>query len=179
VLLIVAVAACAAPIAAAASQDAPLAPVTQAPANVTSTSAVLQGVVDDSGGHTVSFWFELGATAAYGARTPTFTTDKAHTDVKRGFGGLTQGTTYHARLVASNEHGTAYGNDITFTTVGVPAATPDTRAQAPGADQGGSTGAVTGTLAPATLPSLVTMSASPRAPEPSSCAFRVRLTRPR
>jgi hypothetical protein len=154
VLLILAIAACAAPIAAAASQDKPPVPQTHAPAGVASTSAVLQGVVDDSGGHSVTFWFELGTTTAYGQTTQTFDTNKAHTDVKRGFGGLAQGTTYHVRLVASNEHGTAYGSDITFTTVGVPTAAPDTAGQAPGGDQGGSTSAHAGTLAAAMAPEL-------------------------
>jgi hypothetical protein len=114
--------ACAAPMAAADSADDPPVPQTLAPANVTPAAAVLQGAVDDYGGHTVTFWFELGTTTDYGTTTQQWTTTKAHTDITRGFGGLAQGTTYHVRLAASNEHGVAYGNDVTLTTDTVPAA---------------------------------------------------------
>jgi hypothetical protein len=114
--------ACAAPMAAADSADDPPVPQTLAPANLTPAAAVLQGAVDDFGGHTVTFWFEFGPTTDYGTTTQHWTTKKAHTDITRSFGGLTQGTTYHVRLVASNEHGVAYGNDVTFTTDVVPAA---------------------------------------------------------
>jgi hypothetical protein len=117
--------ACAAPMAAADAGNDPPVPETQAPANVTPAAAVLQGAVDDNGGHTVTFWFEYGTTTDYGATTDRWTTAKAHTDIMRGLGGLAQGTTYHVRLVASNEHGVAYGNDVTFTTVSVPAASPE------------------------------------------------------
>jgi hypothetical protein len=151
--------ACAAPIAAADSQDDPPVPVTQAPANVTTAAAVLQGVVDDSGGHTVTYWFELGTTTAYGTTTQQWTTTAAHTVVVRGVGGLAQGTTYHVRFVAANEHGTAYGADMTFTTVGVPAASPiagpggaGTLGDAGDAASGGDDGSAA--LAPAAPPKL-------------------------
>lgn len=39
-----------------------------------------------------------------------------------GLNGLEPGTTYHYRFVASNENGTSYGNDATFTTPGIPLA---------------------------------------------------------
>jgi hypothetical protein len=121
-VLILAAVACAAPIAAASSGDDPPVPQTQAPANVTPAAAVLQGTIDDNGGHTVTFWFEYGTTADYGSTTEHWTTKKAHLDFTRGLGGLAQGTTYHVRLAASNEHGVAYGDDVTFTTLSVPAA---------------------------------------------------------
>jgi hypothetical protein len=117
-------AACTAPIAAADSSDDPPVPQTLAPSNVTPAAAVLNGTVDDAGGHTVTYWFEYGTTSDYGTETAYFTTRMSHLDITRAVGGLAQGTTYHARLVASNEHGVAYGADVTFTTVGVPAASP-------------------------------------------------------
>jgi hypothetical protein len=113
--------ACAAPMAAADSADDPPVPQTLAPSNIAPAAAVLQGSIDDAGGHTVTFWFELGTTTDYGTTTEQWTTRKAHTDITRGLGGLAQGTTYHVRLAASNEHGVAYGNDVTFTTDSVPA----------------------------------------------------------
>jgi hypothetical protein len=154
VLLVLAIAACAAPIAAAASQDEPPVPGTHAPANVNATAAVLRGVVDDDGGNTVTFWFELGTTTAYGSTTQKWKTDKPQTDVQRGFGGLVQGTTYHVRLVASNEHGTAYGDDMTFTTADVPAAGPSATPGADAAAPNDDRGTDTGTLAPAAAPEL-------------------------
>jgi len=121
-----------APIAAASSTDDPPLPATLAPASVTPAAAVLHGTIDDTG-HVVTFWFEYGTTTDYGSTTGPWMTKKSHLDFTRGLGGLTQGTTYHVRLVAANEHGVAYGNDVTFTTVSVPAASPNA-APADGAD---------------------------------------------
>jgi hypothetical protein len=135
VLLILAVA-CAAPIAAAASQDDPPAAQTQPPTNVSSTSAVLRGVVDAAAGSKVTFWWELGTTTAYGTTTQKWTPGSTHEAVQRGFGKLAPSTIYHVRFAASNEHGTAYGDDLTFTTADVsvasPTATGDAGTSAPG-----------------------------------------------
>jgi hypothetical protein len=158
VLLILALAAFATPVATAASQDDPPVAHTQAPTNVSSTSAVLRGVVDDAGEAKVTFWWELGTTTAYGTKTQTWTPDKAHDEVQRGFGKLAPVTTYHVRFVASNDHGTAHGDDMTFTTAGVPAASPIATAgagtPAPGKPEGSAAAAETGTLALATAPEL-------------------------
>jgi hypothetical protein len=148
------VVACAAPMAAADSADDPPVPQTLAPANITPAAAVLQGTVDDFGGHTVTFWFELGTTTDYGTTTERWTTNKAHTDITRGFGGLAQGTTYHVRLAASNEHGVAYGNDVTFTTDIVPASPNATPGNANGRSNDDSGDDAPGSLPPAAPPAI-------------------------
>jgi hypothetical protein len=139
-LPVLAALACVAPVAAADSQDDPPTVQTQAATNVTPASALLQGVVDDNGGHTDTYWFELGATTAYGTTTERATTMKSHLAVQRAVGRLANATTYHFRFVASNEHGVSYGADMTFTTGDVPAAspipTPDTPVDMPDDDAG-------------------------------------------
>ena len=114
----------AAPIAAADSGNDPPTVQTQAPTAVTPVAAVLHGTLDDNGGHTDTYWFEYGTTAAYGTATAQKTTTQSHLAVQQAVTLLAQGTTYHARLVASNEHGTTYGDDVTFTTAGLPTANP-------------------------------------------------------
>jgi hypothetical protein len=114
----------AAPIAAADSGNDPPMVQTQAPTAVTAVAAVLQGTLDDNGGHTDTYWFEYGTTPAYGTATAQKTTTQSHLAVQQAVTLFAQGTTYHARLVASNEHGTTYGDDVTFTTAGLPAANP-------------------------------------------------------
>jgi hypothetical protein len=129
----------AAPIAAADSGNDPPVTQTTAPTAVTGLSAVLHGVIDDNGGHTVTYWFEIGTTTAYGTSTQRGTTSQSHTTVQRAIAGLAQGTTYHARLVASNEHGVSPGADTTFTTTGTadsPIPTPQAPAGLPGGDDG-------------------------------------------
>jgi hypothetical protein len=148
------VVACAAPMAAADSADDPPVPQTQAPTNITPAAAVLQGSVDDYGGHTVTFWFELGTTTDYGTTTERWTTKKAHTDITRGFAGLAQGTTYHVRLVASNEHGVAYGDDVTFTTASVPASPNATPGDANGRSNDDSSDDDSAALPPAAAPAI-------------------------
>ncbi len=155
-VLAVVAAACAAPIAAADSSADPPTVATQAPADVTPAAALLQGSVDDDGGHTDTYWFELGPTTAYGTTTAQRTTKKSHLDVQQGVGGLAKATTYHVRFAASNEHGVSYGADMTFTTEDVPAASPIPAAKAP-VDMPGddaSSGAGDSALAPPAPPEL-------------------------
>jgi hypothetical protein len=150
VLLTLAVAACAAPVATAASQDDPPPAQTQAPINVSSTSAVLRGVVDDGTGSTVTFWWEFGTTTAYGTTTQKRTPRKTHEEVLRGVGNLAPNTTYHVRFAASNDDGTAYGDDLTFTTPGASLTTiSDAATSAPSDPERSAAGAEAGTLAPA------------------------------
>jgi hypothetical protein len=153
--LAVLAAACAAPIAAADSNNDPPTVATQAPLNVTPTAAVLQGALDDNGGHTDTYWFELGTTTAYGTTTPAAKTTRSHLDVQRAVGGLAQATTYHFRFLASNEHGVSYGADTTFTTADVPVASPipapNVPVDMPGDDAGSD---ATAALPPAAPPKL-------------------------
>lgn len=89
--------------------------------DVSETSAVLNGTINPFGLQT-NYYFEYGTTTAYGSRIP------AGIEAVAGGGrvpalfsriitGLTPGTTYHFRLVATNSAGTAEGSDRTFSTV--------------------------------------------------------------
>ena len=87
--------------------------------NVTSSTALLNGALDDWGGEQCTVWFEYGPTTAYGSATQAMSLeDGAFTGALTG---LQPGTTYHYRAVAENSAGTTYGNDGTFTTTAVKA----------------------------------------------------------
>jgi len=63
--------------------------------------------------------FEWGLTAAYGntvSTTPSVVTGGTVTPVVAEISGLTHSTTYHYRCKGVNSAGTAYGQDLTFTT---------------------------------------------------------------
>lgn len=99
------------------STPAPTA-ATQAATNVTGTSATINGQVNPNGfDATVSF--DHGADAGYGssasfAANPVNGTSNVNVSVN--LADLTPGTTYHYRVAATNNGGTAYGEDMTFTT---------------------------------------------------------------
>jgi hypothetical protein len=97
--------------------SAPPAVITGAAAAITKTGARLAGSADPQGIAT-SARFEYGPTTAYG--TGTGATDvgsgRAPVNVIATLAGLTPGTTYHYRLVATNAAGTTHGPDRTFTT---------------------------------------------------------------
>jgi phosphodiesterase/alkaline phosphatase D-like protein len=89
--------------------------------SITGTSARLAGRVDPNGRGTVT-WFEFGPTTALGSRTP---------ETNAGFGtnastiratltGLQPGTTYHYRIVARSDAGTAQGQIRSFSTSAAP-----------------------------------------------------------
>ncbi len=85
------------------------------------TSEAKLGALVDPGGIAASYRFEYGPTSAYGSSTPFPEGSvgegvESHT-VWTGSSGLAPGTTYHYRVVASNELGTVYGPDQTFTTL--------------------------------------------------------------
>ncbi|MGH2853810.1 MAG: fibronectin type III domain-containing protein [Solirubrobacteraceae bacterium] len=90
---------------------------------VAQSTATLTGTIDTQGSETV-YEFDLGVDTSYGTRifgdagrepgTQTFTF---------ALQGLTPGTTYHYRIVATNAFGTGYGVDETFTTGSYPSAT--------------------------------------------------------
>jgi hypothetical protein len=90
---------------------------------VSSTTATLTGSVDPSG-HATSWYFQYGATAAYGSQTAAQNAGSSSgaRAVSAAIGGLNPGATYHVRLVATNGAGSGYGADTVFTTIG-PAAT--------------------------------------------------------
>lgn len=88
--------------------------------SVTSSSAVSGGDITSDGGSAVT------ARGICWAATANPTIDDTKTSNGSGTGsfasdltGLQPGTTYHARAYATNSVSTAYGNDITFTTLAV------------------------------------------------------------
>ncbi|HWX09271.1 MAG TPA: hypothetical protein VNY33_04775 [Gaiellaceae bacterium] len=94
-------------------------PQTGTAANLTETSATLAGTVDPNG-HSTSWYFEYGRTAAYGTKSASQNagTNQGARAVALPISGLTPGTTYHFRVVATSSAGTTYGADASFTTVG-------------------------------------------------------------
>jgi hypothetical protein len=97
---------------------------------VTEHEATLKGTVNPNGKAT-KYFFKWGTTASYGQETSMQSAGEgtAGVPVSATLKGLASGTTYHFRLVAENEKGSAEGADETFTTTspppppGLPAAT--------------------------------------------------------
>jgi hypothetical protein len=82
-------------------------------------SALLSGTVNPNGAST-TYYFQIGLTNSYGAATAPVSAGagvKAK-GVSRPVGALVQGTTYHYRLVATNQFGTTVGADRAFKTTG-------------------------------------------------------------
>jgi plastocyanin len=94
---------------------------TESATSVTEHEATLKGTVNPNGKAT-EYFFKWGATASYGHETSTKSAGAGTTGVavSETLTGLTQGTTYHFRLVAKNEKGPAEGADQTFTTASPP-----------------------------------------------------------
>ncbi len=83
-------------------------------------SEVKLGALVNPGGLQTTYRFEYGPTDAYGSSTP-FPEGSVGEGLKShavwaAASGLAAGTTYHYRVVATNELGTVYGSDQTFTT---------------------------------------------------------------
>jgi hypothetical protein len=95
--------------------------VTGSATDVTSTSATLSGTVSPNGSEPAVAYFEYGTTTAYGSVTTTVSVDAADTQVTRAISGLTPGTEYHFRIVASNSVGVTFGEDGSFVTPANPA----------------------------------------------------------
>jgi plastocyanin len=124
-------------------------PAATAPTVATTTATVegeskatLHGTVDPNGGKATEYFFEYGATTAYGSQTAPvegLPADNAeHAAAVAIPGGLSSeeqlepGTTYHFRLVASNEAGGPRdGEDRTFTTASPPPPPPPSPSPSP------------------------------------------------
>ncbi len=92
--------------------------VTDTASSVGTTNATLNGTVNANGG-SATVTFEYGLTEAYGTAitaTQSPVTGTTDTAVSRVISGLTNGLTYHYRVVAVNSGGNTYGADMTFTT---------------------------------------------------------------
>jgi len=93
--------------------------ITLAATNIGATAATLQGTVNPQGAATV-YYFEYGATTAYGQQTPGASAGSSNLPlaVSADISGLAERTLYHARVIASNAVGIVYGGDSTFGTLG-------------------------------------------------------------
>jgi sugar lactone lactonase YvrE len=93
-------------------------------AGLSQTSATLAATVVPHGTPT-SYHFEYGITAAYGSSTATMNggAGSGPQTALASIAGLSAGTSYHYRVVATSASGAVSGSDITFTTVG-PTSTP-------------------------------------------------------
>ena len=93
--------------------------VTNAATNITQDSATLNGSVNP-GALATTYHFEYGTSTGYGTSTPTLSAGSGSLDVPVTtdlLGVLQVNTTYHFRLVATNQRGTVFGSDQTFTTL--------------------------------------------------------------
>jgi streptogramin lyase/ubiquitin len=96
------------------------------------TSAVLTGAANPRG-TAATYHFDWGETGSYGNQAPgadaPVGSDSASHETSQSLAGLTPGTIYHYRLVATNcggcSAGTAYGADQSFSTVAPPLATTE------------------------------------------------------
>lgn len=92
---------------------------------ITSTTSVSGGTISDNGGASITARGVCWSTAS----SPTIDDDKTSNGTGKGsytsnISGLEPGTMYHVRAYATNSAGTAYGNELTFTTsVTVPSLT--------------------------------------------------------
>jgi hypothetical protein len=101
-----------------AYEVAPPTVVTGAANGVGPSTATLTGSVNPNL-KASTYHFEYGTTTAYGTSTPDGSAGAGNSpvSVSAQVGGLSPNTTYHFRLVASNDDGTSVGGDGTFTTL--------------------------------------------------------------
>jgi hypothetical protein len=84
---------------------------------IASFSATLNGTVDPHG-LTTNVYFKYGTTTSYGSATPMLIRNgNTYRNVVANISSLSASTTYHFRFVATNNAGTVYGADRTFTTL--------------------------------------------------------------
>ncbi len=109
--------ACGAPVAVAASAPA----ASTGKASAAPQTATVSGTINPRGVPT-AFYFRVGLTKAYGARTPTTDAGSGTTGrlVSAALSGLRPNSTYHYQLVAFSTAGTTRGADRTFKTPQVP-----------------------------------------------------------
>ena len=94
---------------------------TEAASALTQTSATLNGTVTPNGGEVSSCLIEYGTSSAFYTSSvpcsPPPGSDEGPVAVSAVVEGLEENTTYHFRIVATNDGGTSYGLDRTFKTL--------------------------------------------------------------
>ncbi len=108
------------------------------------STATLNGTVNP-GGAATDWWFEYGASTAYGSKASATAagSGSANVAVSKSLSGLAPATTYHYRLVAKNASATTNGSDGLFTT-----ASPPVAVTTPAAGIGPTTATLGGTVNP-------------------------------
>src|SRR5580704_365170 len=108
-------------LAATAWAGAPPAVSTGAATSIKDSSASLTGTVNPLGGST-TYYFQYGLTSTYSATTKARSAGHGTKAVaaSSSITGLTPGTTYHYRLIATSQFGTSTGVDRTLKTTGHP-----------------------------------------------------------
>jgi len=92
--------------------------ITSAVSSITPTTALSGGNVTDDGGGTVSARGVCWSTSNNPTTSDNNTSDGTGTGTfTSNLTGLSPGTVYYVRAYASNEAGTAYGNEVTFTSL--------------------------------------------------------------
>jgi FG-GAP-like repeat len=95
---------------------------TEAASSVGADAATLKGAVNPRGLST-TYHFDYGTTTSYGSSTAeslSIGNGTSNVTVSRAAVGLSPGTSYHFRVVATNLEGTSYGQDMTFKTAESP-----------------------------------------------------------
>jgi hypothetical protein len=82
---------------------------------ISQTGATLNGGLDDDGGMACNCGFQYGLTIGYGSTTPTQSKTTGQL-FSQAITGLSPGTLYHFRALATNTAGTSYGADKFFVT---------------------------------------------------------------
>ena len=128
--------------------------LSSAATSITATGAQVNGTVNPNGFST-TYHFDYGATTSYGSTTASVIAGagSSASAVSAVLNGLTPGTLYHYRLVASNNGGTTNSSDRTLTTVIAPPApaVPVVTTMAP-SDVGTGGATLVGTVNPNGLP---------------------------
>ena len=90
---------------------------TTAVSSITNTSASSGGSITNNGGATVSAWGVCWSTSANPTLANSFSQNTvSSSSFSSPLNSLTQNTTYYVRAYATNSAGTAYGNQVSFTT---------------------------------------------------------------
>jgi hypothetical protein len=124
---------------------------TSAATNVSDGGATLNGIVNPNGQQT-SYAFQWGPTTGYGHETTLTSAGSGSTaqTVNAVLSGLSPGTAYHYRIIATNASGTSVGSDQSFKTGGTapPPSTPPTASTGSATNLNQSGATVNGTVDP-------------------------------